>query len=143
MQRRRGFAAGVGTFDLQQMAGFGHGLVFVVTLAGECESVHLARWPERAADGTSRASFAGAGSESATDDWSLLLRLRDAVNAAIEPLRAARTLATTIFAGNEPSIRLFHSLGFQEWGRLPGVADLDGVIHDVVLVGRRVDDVSD
>ncbi|RSM60019.1 GNAT family N-acetyltransferase [Kibdelosporangium aridum] len=59
------------------------------------------------------------------------------------PKLGARTLATTIFASNEPSIRLFHSLGFQVWGRLPGVADLDGVIHDVVFVGRRVDNVRD
>lgn len=62
--------------------------------------------------------------------------LREAITCA--PRLGARTLATTIFAGNEPSIRLFHSLGFQEWGRLPGVADLDGVIHDVVFVGLRV-----
>ena len=54
------------------------------------------------------------------------------------PKLGARTLATTIFADNEASIRLFRSLGFREWGRLPGVADLDGVVHDVVFVGRRV-----
>jgi L-amino acid N-acyltransferase YncA len=65
--------------------------------------------------------------------------LREAI--AYAPKLGARTLATTIFASNEPSIRLFHSLGFQDWGRLPGVADLDGVIHDVVFVGRRVGDV--
>jgi L-amino acid N-acyltransferase YncA len=47
-------------------------------------------------------------------------------------------LATTIFAGNEPSLRLFRSHGFQQWGRLPGVAELDGVSEDVVFVGRRV-----
>ncbi|HWC79236.1 MAG TPA: GNAT family N-acetyltransferase [Pseudonocardiaceae bacterium] len=54
------------------------------------------------------------------------------------PTLGARTLATTIFAGNEPSLRLFRSHGFQQWGRLPGVAELDGVSEDVVFVGRRV-----
>jgi isoleucyl-tRNA synthetase len=49
-------------------------------LLAECESVHLARWPER---------------ESATDEeWEFLHGVRDAVNAALEPLRAAKTLAS-------------------------------------------------
>lgn len=56
------------------------------------------------------------------------------------PRLGARVLATTIFASNEPSIRMFRSHGFREWGRLPGVADLDGVVHDVVVVGRQVGD---
>ena len=52
------------------------------------ESVHLASWAEPArghGDGTD-------------DDWSFLLGIRDAVNSAIEPLRAAKTLATTLEA---------------------------------------------
>jgi phosphinothricin acetyltransferase len=66
--------------------------------------------------------------------------LREAIEYA--PKLGVRTLATTIFATNEPSIRLFLSYGFQEWGRLPGVADLEGVIHDIVFVGRPVGDTS-
>ncbi|HET7224830.1 MAG TPA: isoleucine--tRNA ligase [Candidatus Eisenbacteria bacterium] len=54
-------------------------------LLAECESVHLARWPEAA----------GRHGEAHEDDWALLVAARDAVNAAIEPLRAARQLATT------------------------------------------------
>jgi phosphinothricin acetyltransferase len=34
--------------------------------------------------------------------------------------------------------RLFRAHGFREWGRLPAVADLDGVSQDVVFVGRTV-----
>lgn len=57
------------------------------------------------------------------------------------PTLGVRNLATTIFAANEASLRLFRSHGFAEWGRLPGVADLgDGVVHDVVIVGRAVGD---
>ncbi|GAA3436860.1 GNAT family N-acetyltransferase [Kutzneria kofuensis] len=63
---------------------------------------------------------------------------RDLLTAAIAyaPRLGARTLATTIFASNEPSLRLFRSHGFEEWGRLPAVADLDGERKDLVIVGR-------
>lgn len=66
--------------------------------------------------------------------------LREAIKHA--PKLGVRTLATTIFADNEASLGLFRSHGFQEWGRLPGVADLEGVIHDVVVVGRPVDETT-
>ena len=62
--------------------------------------------------------------------------LREAI--AHAPELGVRTLATTIFASNERSLRLFASCGFAEWGRLPRVADLDGVVQDVVVVGRPV-----
>lgn len=62
--------------------------------------------------------------------------LREAI--AHAPKLGFRTLATTIFASNEPSLRLFESQGFQRWGILPGVADLEGVVHDIVFVGRPV-----
>lgn len=54
-------------------------------LLAECESVHLARWPERPADATGPAS---------DDEWEFLHGVRDAVNATLEPLRAAKTLAS-------------------------------------------------
>jgi isoleucyl-tRNA synthetase len=41
---------------------------------------------------------ASTGAGSADDAWSFLLGVRDAVNAAIEPLRASKTLATTLEA---------------------------------------------
>jgi isoleucyl-tRNA synthetase len=50
-------------------------------LIAECESVHLARWPERPAGATD-------------EEWEFLHGVRDAVNAALEPLRAAKTLAS-------------------------------------------------
>lgn len=42
-----------------------------------------------------------------------------------------------IFAHNEPSLRLFAEVGFERWGFLPGVANLDGVARDLVIVGRQ------
>ena len=51
------------------------------------ESVHLALWPPATRD--------SAHEGVASDDWTFLLEIRAVVNAAIEPLRAAKTLATT------------------------------------------------
>lgn len=58
------------------------------------------------------------------------------------PKLGVRTLVASIFAANEASIRLFRSHGFQQWGLLPGVADLDGVVRDLVFVGRPVGDTT-
>lgn len=66
--------------------------------------------------------------------------MREAIARA--PGLGARILATTIFADKEPSVGMFRSRGFQEWGRLPGVAELEAVIHDVVVVGRPVGGVT-
>jgi phosphinothricin acetyltransferase len=54
------------------------------------------------------------------------------------PIFGLRTLLGFIFAHNEPSLRLFHSLGFDRWALLPRVAELDNIEHDLVIVGRRV-----
>jgi phosphinothricin acetyltransferase len=43
-----------------------------------------------------------------------------------------------IFAHNQPSLRLFEKLGFERWGFLPGVAQIDGAERDLVIMGRHV-----
>lgn len=48
------------------------------------------------------------------------------------------TLVGYIFGHNAPSLRLFESHGFQRWGLLPRVAEMDGTERDLVIVGRRV-----
>jgi phosphinothricin acetyltransferase len=48
------------------------------------------------------------------------------------------TLLGFIFGHNAPSLALFARFGFARWGELPGVAALDGVERDLVIVGRRV-----
>ena len=48
------------------------------------------------------------------------------------------TLVGFVFGHNEPSLRLFERHGFERWGHLPGVARLDGVERDLVILGRRV-----
>jgi len=55
------------------------------------------------------------------------------------PSLGLQTLVGYIFGHNEPSLRLFQSFGFERWGVLPRVAELDGIERDLVIVGRRVD----
>lgn len=43
-----------------------------------------------------------------------------------------------VFAHNEPSIALFEAQGFERWGLLPRVCELDGAERDVVILGRRL-----
>ncbi len=43
-----------------------------------------------------------------------------------------------IFAHNEPSLKLFEHVGFEKWGLLPGIARLDDVERDLIIMGRAV-----
>jgi phosphinothricin acetyltransferase len=49
-----------------------------------------------------------------------------------------KTLLGFIFGHNEASLRLFESFGFQRWGVLPRVAELDGIERDLIILGRRI-----
>ena len=46
------------------------------------------------------------------------------------------TFVGLVFAHNEPSLQLFAKAGFKRWGHLPGIARLDGITRDLVIVGR-------
>lgn len=43
-----------------------------------------------------------------------------------------------VFAHNGPSLAMCARLGYERWGLLPGVACLDGVERDLVIVGRAI-----
>jgi len=62
--------------------------------------------------------------------------LREAIRHA--PSLGIEVLAATIFASNEPSIRLFTRHGFERWGFMPRVARLENVERDLVMMGRRL-----
>lgn len=47
-------------------------------------------------------------------------------------------LVALIFLHNEPSLKLFRHFGFEDWGKLPDVAVLDGVERSLIILGRRV-----
>jgi len=54
------------------------------------------------------------------------------------PKLGVHTVLGYIFAHNEPSLQLFAAFGFERWAQLPGVARLDGVARDLVILGKRV-----
>ena len=62
------------------------------------------------------------------------------IEAAIDfaPSIGVEALLGFIFGHNAPSLALFEKFGFEPWGVLPGVAELDGVKRDLVIVGRKV-----
>jgi len=53
------------------------------------------------------------------------------------PSLGITALVGLIFGHNEPSLKLFERLGFERWAFLPGVAELDGVQRDLVMLGQH------
>jgi len=53
------------------------------------------------------------------------------------PSLGITALVGLIFGHNEPSLKLFQRFGFERWAFLPGVAQLDGVERDLVVMGRH------
>jgi L-amino acid N-acyltransferase YncA len=49
-----------------------------------------------------------------------------------------KTVVGFIFSHNDPSIRLFKSFGFQEWGKLENVAEMDGKEYSLSILGKRI-----
>jgi L-amino acid N-acyltransferase YncA/predicted O-methyltransferase YrrM len=53
------------------------------------------------------------------------------------PSLGITALVGLIFGHNERSLKLFERLGFERWAFLPGVAQLDGVQSDLVMLGQH------
>ncbi|MGB3758968.1 MAG: N-acetyltransferase family protein [Rivularia sp. (in: cyanobacteria)] len=54
------------------------------------------------------------------------------------PNLGLKTLIGFIFEHNQASLKLFEKFGFQRWGHMPGIAELDGVERGLVILGLRV-----
>ncbi len=54
------------------------------------------------------------------------------------PALQINRLLAFIFGHNLSSLALFKKLGFESWGLLPGVASLDQVERDLIILGRKV-----
>lgn len=48
------------------------------------------------------------------------------------------TLLACVHTHNEPCIRLLHGAGFQEWGTLPDIAEMDGNRYNLRIFGRSM-----
>jgi len=57
---------------------------------------------------------------------------------AAAPGLGLHSLLGFVFGHNGPSLALFEGFGFARWGHLPGVAILDGVSRDLVILGRKL-----
>lgn len=58
---------------------------------------------------------------------------------AQSPQLQLSTLLAFIFAHNQPSLKLFSNHGFQQWGYLPDIAQLDDIERSLMILGRRID----
>lgn len=56
---------------------------------------------------------------------------------AAAPRLGIRTILAFVFGHNGPSLALFRRCGFRDWGKLPRVAELDGVERDLLILGLR------
>jgi L-amino acid N-acyltransferase YncA len=43
-----------------------------------------------------------------------------------------------VFGHNQPSLKLFASFGFEQWGCMPRIAELDAIERDLVVLGMRI-----
>ena len=48
------------------------------------------------------------------------------------------SLTGFIFGHNEPSLKLFYKHGFQKWAHMPAIADMEGTLRDLIILGRKV-----
>ncbi len=56
---------------------------------------------------------------------------------AAAPALGIRTVLAFVFGHNGPSLALFRRCGFRDWGKLPRIAELDGVERDLLILGLR------
>jgi L-amino acid N-acyltransferase YncA len=59
---------------------------------------------------------------------------------AMTPSLNIKTVIGFVFSHNEPSVRLLKSFGFESWGRLPDVAEMDGKEYSLSIFGKRVNE---
>lgn len=49
-----------------------------------------------------------------------------------------KTLLGFIFDHNEPSLQLFHKMGFEQWAHLPRIANMVDAERGLIILGKRV-----
>ncbi len=54
------------------------------------------------------------------------------------PAMKIHTLLGFIFGHNEPSLNLFYQFQFEKWAQLPAVANMDGIMRDLIILGKKV-----
>ncbi len=54
------------------------------------------------------------------------------------PRYRIHSLLGFIFGHNAASLKLFKQFGFETWAHFPGVANMDGVMRDLIILGKKV-----
>lgn len=54
------------------------------------------------------------------------------------PLLNIHSLLGFIFGHNEPSLNLFYTFGFEKWAHFPEIANMDGTMRDLLILGKKV-----
>lgn len=54
------------------------------------------------------------------------------------PSLSIKTILGFIFTHNVPSMKLFLELGFEEWGHFPEIAEMDGNLYGLKILGKKV-----
>jgi phosphinothricin acetyltransferase len=54
------------------------------------------------------------------------------------PVLKIHTLLGFIFGHNTASLNLFYQFGYSEWAKLPEIANMDGVMRDLIIVGLKI-----
>ncbi len=57
----------------------------------------------------------------------------------ISPSLKIHTLLGFIFGHNKPSLKLFYQFEFEKWAHLPEIANMDGIMRDLIILGKKVD----
>jgi phosphinothricin acetyltransferase len=52
--------------------------------------------------------------------------------------RNIKTLLGFIFGHNEPSLILFYKQGYAKWAQLPEIANMESVLRDLIILGKKL-----
>ncbi len=52
--------------------------------------------------------------------------------------RSITTLLGFIFGHNEASLHLFQQAGYEKWAHLPQIANMEGILRDLIILGKKV-----
>jgi len=52
--------------------------------------------------------------------------------------RDISTLLGFIFGHNEASMQLFRNAGYEKWAHLPQIANMEGILRDLIILGKKV-----
>jgi L-amino acid N-acyltransferase YncA len=56
------------------------------------------------------------------------------------PALQVKTLLGFIFDHNEPSLKLFYTMGFEKWAHLPKIANMQDAERGLIILGKRITD---